>query len=87
MAQATAAAMQELDPTFTVEENVAVAKAPKEPDTPPPAVTLAEQLGVPEMTPEDDLEEFIQGLNDAAGIDITTLETAHEKAAKEQSEA
>ena len=87
LAQATAAAMQELDPTFTVEENVAVAKAPKETDTPPAAVTLAEQLGVPEMTPEDDLDEFIQGLNDAAGIDITTLETAHEKAAREQEEA
>ena len=37
-------------------------------------LTLAEQLGVDEMTPEDDLDEFISNLSQAAGV--TTLETA-----------
>merc|ERR1711892_1253199 len=87
LASAVTESIVDQDPTASVEANVAVAAPPKSPDTPPAPVTLAEQLGVAEMTPEDDLTEFISSLSQAAGVDITTLETAQEKQDKSQAEA
>jgi len=79
--------LMEIDPTIETDNSIAVAAPPKEPETPDAPVTLAEQLGLDEMGPDDNLEDFIQTLNDAAGMDITTLETAHDKNKKEQEEA
>ena len=87
LASAVTETLVELDPTIEADAAVAVAAPPKEPPTPEEPVTLAQQLGVEEITPADDLEDFITKLNDAAGMDITTLETAESKAQAEQEEA
>jgi hypothetical protein len=87
LAGSVASALVEVDPTIQVQETIAVAAPPKQPDTPPPPVTLAEQLGLDEMQPGDDLEEFINQISKDAGFDITELETAESKRQTAQEEA
>ena len=86
LANTVADVVIEDDPSFVADESVAVAAPPKKKPPPEPPVTLAEKLGVEEIMPGDDLEAFIDKLSAAAGLDVTTLETAEEKAQKVQEE-
>ena len=58
---------------------VAVAAPPKPAPEPEPPVTLAAQLGLPELMPDDDPLEFMKGIEKALGQDLDTLQTAEEK--------
>ena len=81
--------LKAIDPTVESDQLLAVAAPPKAPEEPEPPVTLAEQLGVDEFesADPDDLDDFIESLNDAAGFDITQLPTAIEKQEEEQAAA
>ena len=81
--------LKAIDPTVESDQLLAVAAPPKSPEPPEPPVTLAEQLGVDEFesADPDDLDDFIESLNDAAGFDITSLPTAIEKQEEEQAAA
>jgi len=68
-----------------IEADIAVARPPPLPETPPPAVPLTELLGMREITPEDDVEAFLAEVEKTLGSPLSELKTA-EQAANEAQE-
>ena len=75
------------DETATAEEELAVAAAPVPPATPEEPVTLADQLGIDNIEAGDDLQAFLELIQDELDVPLNELETAGERQDAEQAEA
>ena len=68
-----------MDPQATVEKSIAMAAPPKKVEEEPEVQTLAELLGVTEIQPGEDYEQFIDNIKQETGVDVTEMETVAQK--------
>ena len=71
--------VKQMDPKATVEKTVAMAAPPKSEEEKPEVQTLAELLGVEEIQPGENYNDFIDKVKQTTGVDVTEMETVAQK--------
>ena len=68
----------------SVGTDVAVSQPPQKPETPPPAETIADKLGIDNIRPDSNVAEFLDNVEEILGQSLDTIKTAEETEKEKQ---